>query len=205
MIEKERATNDPGAKSPLFNDEKLFEFVFKSYFPRLMAFAVKFIADRTIAEDVIQDVFLKIWLKRKTIAEDTFSSYVFTSVRNACLNQVKHQQLVVNHQIEYREEFCGERLYYADFFNDPFHQTVFNEVRDEIERTLDELPAQTRRIFRFSRFGGLKNTEIAERLNISVRTVEKHNTRALQKLKANLVSYYCCLFILLEFVKNLKR
>lgn len=187
----------------LFGDERMFEFVFKAYFPRLMAFAIKFIPDRVEAEDIIQEAFLKIWKEREKIEEDTFRSYVFTLVRNACLNHIKHQRIVNSYNAELEDKIKGEELYYADFFSDPYHQTVFNEMESEIKVVLNNLPEQTRRVFHLSRFNGLKNSEIAQKLNITLRTVEKHNTKALQKLKEHFTSNYLLALVVIEMIKEL--
>jgi RNA polymerase sigma-70 factor (family 1) len=164
----------------LFDDKKTFESIFKAYFPRLMAFAQKFVANRDIAEDIIQETFLKIWTNRKAIEESTFQSYLFTLVRNACLNHIKHRQIENNYLTNNTK---GEQLYYADFFSDPFHQTIFREVQQKIEEVMQMLPEQTRKVFHLSRFEGMKNMEIAKQLQISLRTVEKHISRALSVLK----------------------
>ncbi|WP_372934754.1 RNA polymerase sigma-70 factor [Mariniphaga sediminis] len=187
----------------LFGDEKMFEFIFKAYFPRLMAFAIKFVPDRVEAEDIIQEAFLKIWKEREKIEEDTFRSYVFTLVRNACLNHIKHQRIVSSYNAELEDKIKGEELYYTDFFSDPYHQTVFNEMESEIKVVLNNLSEQTRRVFHLSRFKGLKNTEIAQKLNITLRTVEKHNTKALQKLKEHFTSNYLLALVVIEMIKEL--
>ncbi len=202
---KQHQNNIPFAKKPLFDDEKMFEFIFKAYFLRLMAFARKFIANRSEAEDIIQEIFLKVWTRRKEIEEDTFQSYLFTLVRNACLNHIKHQQIVDSHRIELEDSAKEEALYYADFFSDPYHQTVFNEMQNEIETVMQHLPEQTRKIFQLSRVEGMKNTEIAKILNISIRTVEKHNTRALQRLKTHLSVHYLYAIIVLDLIKELNN
>ena len=187
----------------LFDDEKMFEFIFKAYFPRLMAFANKFIPNRDEAEDIIQGVFLKVWEKRREIEEDTFQSYLFTLVRNACLNHLKHQQIVDSNSYNLEDITKTESLYYADFFSDPFHQTILNEIQNEIERVIETLPEQTQKVFRLSRFKGMKNSEIAKMLNISIRTIEKHNTRALQKLKVHLSHHYLYAIVVIDLLKIL--
>ena len=197
--------NKKGQGKSLFDNEKMFEFIFKAYFPRLMAYARKFITDKTAAEDIVQEAFLKVWVKRKEIAEDTFQSYLFTLVRNACLNHIKHRQIVESHQAEIADTSKEERLYYADFFSDPFHQTIFNEIQDGIEKVIRELPEQTRKVFHLSRFKGMKNSEIAEMLNVSVRTVEKHNTRALEKLKTHLSIHSLYIVAVLDLIHQIKK
>ncbi len=198
-------TNKHQAAKPLFGDEKMFEFIFKTYFYRLMAFAKKFIPNHNEAEDIVQDVFMKVWMKRKEIEEDTFQAFLFTLARNACLNHIKHRQIKDNYHINLEETAKEEGLYYADFFSDPFHQTVFSEIQNEIETVLQSLPEQTQKVFRLSRFEGLKNTEIAKTLHVSLRTVEKHNIRALQKLKAHLSARFLYAVAVLDLIKELHR
>ena len=197
--------NSKSSSKALFDDEKMFEFIFKAYFPRLKAFARKFIPEEDTAEDIIQEVFMKIWVKRKEIMEDTFQTYLFTLVRNACLNYVKHRQIVDSHQAKMLDTSKAESLFYADFFSDPYHKTIFNEIQGEIEKAMQELPEQTRKIFQLSRFEGLKNSEIAKILHISLRTVEKHNTRALERLKAHLSVHYFYAIAVLDLIKELKK
>ncbi len=187
----------------LFNDERMFEFIFKAYFLRLMAFAIKYIPDRTEAEDIIQEAFFKVWMKRDEIEESTFQSYLFTLVRNACINHIKHQKVVNDYNFELENKIKGEGLYYADFFSDPYHLTVFNEIQNEIETVMNNLPEQTRKVFLLSRFEGFKNSEIAKKLNVSLRTVEKHNTRALQKLKTHFASNYLVAIAVINIIKDL--
>ncbi len=187
----------------LFNDERMFEFVFKAYFPRLMAFALKFIPNKAEAEDIIQEVFLKIWLKRTEIEESTFQSYLFTMVRNTCLNHIKHQKIINNHLQEFENSDKREGLYYADFFSDPYHQTIFNEIQNEITTVMNNLPEQTRKVFHLSRFEGLKNAEIAKKLNVSLRTIEKHNSKALQKFKVHFSTHYVIAIAVIDLIKEL--
>ncbi len=197
-----REIRNPGhpENSLLFDDKRMFEFIFKAYFPRLMAFASKFVPDKVEAEDIIQEAFLKIWTKRKEIKEDTFHAYLFALVRNACLNNIKHKKIANNYKFKLEGKIKGEELYYADFFSDPYHQTIFNEIRQEIETVMDNLPGQTRKVFHLSRFKGLKNKEIAERLNITLRTVEKHNTKALQIFKQHFSSNYLLAVVVIHLL-----
>lgn len=196
--------NKHASNKLLFDDEKMFEFIFKAYFPRLMAFAKKFVSDEDEAEDIIQGVFLKVWEKRKEIEEETFQSYLFTLVRNACLNYLKHQQIVDSKSFVEEDISKIESLYYADFFSDPLHQTIFNEIQGEIEKVMESLPEQTQKVFRLSRFQGMKNSEIAQMLNISIRTIEKHNTRALHKLKTHLSNHYLIAIVVIELFRYIK-
>ncbi|WP_423128082.1 RNA polymerase sigma-70 factor [Gaoshiqia sp. Z1-71] len=193
------------ANRSFLDDERVFEFIFKAYFPRLMAFSKKFVSEPDIAEDIVQNVFATVWINRNSIKEDTFKSYLFTLARNACLNHLKHQRIVDCHRAGLEDTAKEEKLYYADFFSDPFHQTIFNEVRHEIEKIMQQLPGQTQTIFRLSRVDGLKNAEIAEILKISVRTVEKHITRALEKLKTHLSAHYLIAIAVLDLINEFPK
>ncbi len=192
-------------KNNFLHTEKEFEFVFRAYSPRLKAFIRKFIQDDDIAEDIIQDTFVKIWTRRNEIEESTFQSYLFTLVRNACLDFLKHQKIADIHSTEMKCSALQEAPYYADFFSDPYHQTLYNEVQREIDTVINNLPEQTRKIFRMSHFDGLKNAEIANLLNISVRSIEKHNKKALELLKSHLASRYLLALAVLDLIKDLKN
>ncbi len=183
-------------------EEKMFETVFKAYFPRLKAFSLKFISNQDVAEDLVQDVFLKIWENKDKIRTETFHSYIFTMVRNACLNYLKHKKIVDNAFSEKEPDLRNEGLYYADFFSDPYHQTMFNELKHEVAKVINSFPEQTKIVFELSRFRGLKNQEIADKLGVTTRTVEKHITRALNKFKNHFSENYLLALALIELFQE---
>jgi RNA polymerase sigma-70 factor (family 1) len=184
----------------LLKEEKMFELVFKSYFPRLKAFARKFVSDDSIAEDVVQEVFLKVWENRNQIKGDTFHSYIFTITRNLCINYLKRGKIL--HIYTGEEALPLEGLFYADFFSDPHQLTIYNELKNEIAKVFETLPIQTKTVFELSRFKGLKNQEIAVQLGISTRTVEKHITRALNKFKLHFSNSYPTVLLFLLISNN---
>ncbi len=187
----------------LLTEEKIFENLFKTYFPRLKSFSFKFVVDQDVAEDLVQEVFLKIWENRGNIRVETFHSYVFTMVRNSCLNYIKHKNIVGNTIDEGDVNLKEEALYYVDFFSDPHHQTIFNELKQEIAKVMDTFPEQTRIIFELSRFKGLKNHEIADTLGVTQRTVEKHITRALMKFRSHFPETYLIVLVLAEILQKI--
>lgn len=171
----------------LFSEEKVFELAFKTYFPRLKSFAIRFVGDQDAAEDIVQNTFMNIWIKREDMDSRSIKSYLFTSVRNACLNHLKRQQMLDARQIIIDADLsCAESLYYADFLDNPMDKTIYEELQKQVDQSIAQLPEQTRRIFSLSRLDGLKNIEIAEQLCVSTRTVEKHNSRALAQLRTSL-------------------
>lgn len=162
-------------------NNKAFEFLFKSYYPRLRGYAIRFIEDEETVRDIIQECFLRFWERREQLAAISLSSLLFAMVRNGCLNYLKHKSIVEKYQIEYLATVDGEeRLYYADFMLDAEHRLLYKELQEQINIVLNQLPDRSREIFVLSRFSGLKNREIADKLQISTTAVEKHISRALQ-------------------------
>ncbi len=183
-------------------EEKMFELVFKAYFPRLKAFSRKFVSDPIAAEDLIQEVFLKLWENRDSIRSETFHSYLFTMVRNSCLNYLKHEKIVNNIFSDNDISNKEEGLYYADFFSDPHHQTIYKDLKTEVDKLMGAMPEQTKTVFELSRFKGFKNQEIADKLGITVRTVEKHITRALNTFKIHFPENYLLVLAIIELGKD---
>ena len=158
-----------------------FEFLFKSYYPRLRGYAIRFIEDEETVRDIIQECFLRFWERREMLSAFSLTSLLFSMVRNGCLNYLKHRSIVEKYRVEYLARVDGEeRLYYADFMQDAEHKLLYKELQEQIALVLNQLPDRSREIFLLSRFRGLKNREIAEKLQISTTAVEKHIARALQ-------------------------
>ena len=145
-----------------------FEFLFKSYYPRLRGYAIRFIEDEETVRDIIQECFLRFWERREMLSAFSLTSLLFSMVRNGCLNYLKHRSIVEKYRVEYLTKVDGEeRLYYADFMQDAEHKLLYKELQEQIALVLNQLPDRSREIFLLSRFRGLKNREIAEKLQIS--------------------------------------
>lgn len=161
-------------------NDRAFEYLFKSYYPRLHGYAIRFIEDEESVRDIIQECFLRFWEKRALLTAVSVTSLLFAMVRNGCLNYLKHLSLVEKYRIEYLAKIDGEeRLYYADFAMDAEHKLLYTELQEQINIVMNQLPERAREVFVLSRFKGLKNREIAEQLQISTTAVEKHISRAL--------------------------
>jgi RNA polymerase sigma-70 factor (ECF subfamily) len=157
-----------------------FEYLFRNYYLRLCGYAARFIDNPEMIRDIIQECFIKIWEKRETLKSISILSLLFTMVRNSCLDHLKHTAIVEQHRIEYLATIAGEeKLYHADFNCDTEYKTLYGELEEQIHQVIDRLPNRCKEVFILSRFGGLKNKEIAEKLNISVKTVENHISKAL--------------------------
>ena len=92
-----------------------FEFLFKSYYPRLRGYAIRFIEDEETVRDIIQECFLRFWERREMLSAFSLTSLLFSMVRNGCLNYLKHRSIVEKYRVEYLAKVDGEeKLYYAD-------------------------------------------------------------------------------------------
>lgn len=168
-----------------------FEYLFKNYYPRLCGYAARFVNDREVAKDVIQECFMKIWEKRDALKAVSITSLLFTMTRNACLDYLKHLAVVEQRRLEYQADVEGEeKLYYADFSCDTEYETLYGELEDQIRYVIDRLPCRCKEVFILSRFEGLKNREIAEKLQISVKAVEKHISKALSDFSTHFKNKY---------------
>ena len=160
-----------------------FERLFKSHYSQLCSYANLFLNDPDAAEDVVQEVFFKLWKNREKLTiNTTIKSYLFRAVRNGCMNVIDHISVREAYKIVNEEDI-------KDSEKNLINETVVSELEQRIKETIDQLPAERRKIFIMSRFDGLKYREIAEKLNISVKTVENQMYQALRFLREKLVDY----------------
>ena len=160
-------------------DEKMFELLFKTFYPSLCHFAFNILKSNDLAEEVVQEVFVKIWEKRQKLNITTsVRNYLFSAVRNRCLNVIEHEKIKNLHNRKILEESPPETDYASDFL-DP-------AIAYKIEESILSLPEKRREIFRLNREEGLKYKEIAEKLNLSVKTVEAQMGLALKTLREKL-------------------
>jgi RNA polymerase sigma-70 factor (ECF subfamily) len=172
------------------NDEVAFKVIFNKYYSRLYYFILEFISFDDIAENIVQDTFFTLWNKRHELKDDSnLSAYLFTVAKNNCLYRLRdqryRQKLFTTNSLDQNElEMNMEVLNTLDS-----SAYTFEEIELIIERTLEELPPQCKKVFILSRFEERKNKEIAEELNISVKVVEKHISKGLKKFKVSLKDY----------------
>ncbi|WP_299584604.1 RNA polymerase sigma-70 factor [uncultured Sunxiuqinia sp.] len=173
-----------------------FDTLFKNYHHSLFVYALKFVADEEVALDLVQDVFTLIWEKKKLKLDDEhLKAYLFRSIRNACLNYLKHQQVVSQYQ-----QFQGIKEMELLYYRDGEQSLIEKENLDRIYQAIHSLSDIHREVIELSRFEGLKNKEIAEALNVPLRTVETRLFRALSALREKLSEKlfhiflnFCCL------------
>jgi len=161
-------------------DKSAFELVFNQYYSIMVLYAARFMDTREEAEEIAQEVFVKFWEKCDTLSPDSsIKSYLYRSVHNSCLNAIKHEKVKDGYK-QHVMQFL-ESSYQDDVeVNDP------DTIRSRIHAEIDKLPPRCQEIFRLSRFEGLKYQEIADHLDISVKTVEVQMGKALKVLRENL-------------------
>jgi len=148
-----------------------------------------------MAEEAVQELFVRIWEKRSRLnIETSVKHYFFRSVRNHCLNQIQHQKIKQQYASRIKE------LSVQEIDSDQNYIEV--DLLERIEKSIDSLPAKRQEIFRLSREQGLKYKEIAEELNISIKTVEAQMGLALKHLREDLKEFSNHLVTLFLFFKK---
>ena len=171
-------------------DEKAFEKIFNAYFNILFTYAHNLLEKPFIAEDIVENVFLKLWERRETIIiKGPLLNYLLASVKNACLDQIKSEHIRRN----YRERVIKKALLDENF---EFHKIISadplqeKELNKAIKKSVQNLPADYRKVFKMSRYYNMTNREIAAKLGISSHTAGKYLNLALLRLKNSLKDFF---------------
>lgn len=180
-------------------DEHAYKFLYDKHYPVLCHIASQYVHDDFLAETITGDVIFHLWEIRERISIDTsIRNYLVRSVRNRCLDYLKSQYH--QREIQMSDMSCQE-INTIDYLQDesyPVGHLLENELEIEIMKAIDRLPEECCKVFRLSRFSGLKYNEIANQLGISVSTVKYHIRRALDLLTKDLSQYlFSFVFILL--------
>ena len=177
-------------------DEATFELLFKSNFKSLCWFAVKYVKDLDTAKEIVQDAFISLWEKKESIdLSKPVKSYLSTIIYNRSLNYLRDNK-----------KFNKDILSFENISPDAtYHQTdklIETEISNKINSAIEELPEKCREIFKLSRYEHLKYQQIADKLQISVKTVEAQMSKALQHMRIKLVDYITIMIIFYSLFKN---
>ena len=171
-------------------DIKAFEMLYNEQYIPLCCFAQRFVFDLDTAREIVQDVFVRIWEKRTSLpVEISLKAYLYTSVRNKCIDYLKHLNVEYEFEKKRIKEIRESGNNSFNTIDDPLDGLVTKELENAIKDATENLPQKCREIFELSRFKGLKYREIAEKLNISVKTVETQMSRAIESLKKKLSNH----------------
>jgi len=161
-------------------DKGQFESLFRSSYVSLVRYAMTIIKDHDSAEEIVQELFFRLWQdKEKIKIESSLNGYLFRSVHNRCLHFIDHARVVDRHA----EEVSHNQPESAE---NPSEILLHKELQERIAGVLEKLPERCGKIFCMSRFEGLKYSEIAEKLAVSVKTVESNMGRALKEFRKEL-------------------
>ncbi len=190
--EKEKRKAPSLAKKPLApGNPQEFEQLFKQYYKELCRHSLRFVKQEEVAEELVQDVFIKVWQKKQQHnGPESIKAYLYTAVRNSSMNYLKSQfarQKFEDHkstQNYLQTESTEEKLNYL-------------ELSLLVDEAVERLPRQCRTIFEMSRSSGFSHEEIAKEMQISPKTVENQIGIALKKLKKHLQTYWDIIIVLL--------
>jgi len=171
--------------------EESFSILFNIYYKDLVLYAGSIIYDQFVCEDIVQSILLKLWNDRHTLlVETSLKSYLLRSVKNSCLDKIRHQKIVDNHAAAASFSRFSE--------NETENYVLYSDLREQLEKAIEKLPEKYKEIFILSREKELKYKEIAEELSISVRTVEDRMSKALAQLRI-LLKDFLITYILIFF------
>jgi RNA polymerase sigma-70 factor (family 1) len=176
------------------NDQAAYEKLFRQNYVLLVRFAKDIVKDKDTAEDLVQEVFVKIWERRESIEIKTsVKAYLYMAVKNHCFTRLKAEQ-----RHAYMDESLADDLRFSD--NDTDKDTNTIDLHQHISNALDKLPPRCALIFKMSRFEYKTYQEIADVLELSVKTVENQMSKALQLMRTSL-SVYLRLVAILPAIK----
>ncbi|MDR2950469.1 MAG: RNA polymerase sigma-70 factor [Prevotella sp.] len=169
-------------------DRNAFRSVFLSYFPKVKYFIVHLIKEEAAAEDISQDIFIKIWENRVSLKEiQSFDAYIYKMAKNAVINEFKKKDLEEKY---YNYNYSSSQENYISIEEELFAK----EIRLLTELTVSKMPEQRRKIYEMSRMEGIKNEDIAKKLGITKKTVENHINLALKEIRKT-ISFMLLFFI----------
>lgn len=181
--------------APIIYDDAAFEQLFKAHYKALHVYVNTMIRDEEMAEEIVQNRFMKFWEKRELLdIQTSVKAYLYKCVHNDTLNFLKHEKVKIRHQ---------NFTMHSTVESEPAsHRVELNELASRIHGAMEDLPEQCRLIFHMSRFEELKYREIADQLGLSIKTVETQMGKALRILRLKLVDFLVLLLLGVLFYKD---
>jgi RNA polymerase sigma-70 factor (ECF subfamily) len=160
--------------------EAAYAYLFDTYYRKLVVFAMKYVGDPEVAKDIVQDLIHGLYEARTEIRiQVSLPSYLYGAVRNRCLNHMKQKAVREKHEFHIRS-------HEQEADPDLEEKMDATELEARIFELVSQLPDKCREIFMMSRVNGKRNNEIADELNLSIRTVETQISKALKSLRNSL-------------------
>jgi RNA polymerase sigma-70 factor (ECF subfamily) len=172
-------------------EEWALDNLFRAHYTYLCQAVFRVIGDRNLAEDLVQEVFYELWRKRATLTiQQSLRAYLKRAAVNRTLNYIRDQRLIVDDESALPYDLASEQVGVVQ-------QLEADELQEQIEAAISELPERCRLVFGLSRFEEMSNKEIAAHLDISVKTVENQMTKALRMLRKKLTPHLLLMFFAL--------
>ena len=174
-------------------EKDAFQTLFEKYAPKIYTFSLTYLKNRDDTDELVQNVFLKIWEKRSTLdSTQNLKAFIFKIAVNTIYDFIRRKNIE-----RAFEDYA--KLKYTTNENYTWHTVIFEEMKNNLNKLISQLPEKQKKIFQLSKLEGLTNDEIAHQLNLSKRTVENHLCRALTFLKKHFKneSFFTLLFFYL--------
>jgi RNA polymerase sigma-70 factor, ECF subfamily len=173
------------------SEHTAFELLFKMYHKQLCSYARIYVKHLDIADEVVQETFVKVWEARSTLDEHlSLKAFLYRCVHNNSINYIKKLQVSNRLTCGYVDEMKHRiSLLEMETADNDFDKLATHELETYIQKAIDELPLQCREIFLLSRFKEMSYQEIADYLSISINTVKTQLSRAMQKIRSGLKDF----------------
>ncbi|MDM1295193.1 RNA polymerase sigma-70 factor [Sphingobacterium sp. N143] len=173
------------------NKEKNFEQLFRAHYKELHGYAFRYLGDSDVAEEVVQQVFLRLWERDwEEQIHTSLKAYLYRAIYNESMNQLKREQRKLKYQSygQHRQDF------------EPAVDESSKDLDKKLQIALAELPEKSRTVFELSRFQEMKYKDIAATLDLSIKTVEGHMSKALRHLRTELMDYLTLIIFYLIYM-----
>jgi RNA polymerase sigma-70 factor (ECF subfamily) len=166
-------------------EKKAFESVYMDYYDMLFHLANGYIGNREVAKELVQDAFLKLWEYREDLGKNTnIKNFLYTLTKNSSLNYLKQQEVICRNNREY---LLPELKYRQEALSEfPDSYAGVEDLLGRVDNAIEKLPEEVRVTFKMNRFDGLTYNQIAEKLEVSPKTVEARISKALKILRSEL-------------------
>ncbi len=161
-------------------DSVQYKNVFDLHYEALYGYAFSILKEETYTDDILQNIFIKLWQNRESVHPETVKAYLYTAVRNECLNQLKHKVV--------KAGYAQHQIAGSSGADNNIH-TEQKELHEKIQDLVNQLPEKCATVFYMCRQLGLSYREVADALGISVKTVENQMSKALKFLRSGLTEY----------------
>lgn len=178
-------------------NKEIFEEIYKQFYSPLCFYCLRYVEDMEESKEIVQGLFLKIWVRRFDLdINSSIQSYLYKAVRNHALNYLTQQKI--------KQKYVIEREHLPKYISENGHVKMEEEeLRGVIKRAILNMPEKRRKIFELSRFEDMKYQQIADHLEISIKTVEAQMSKSLKHLRTALKEYLPVFLVHLLLVADL--